>query len=53
MPGLCLVKGGRDHGSFGKKSVNYPERTVAIRPEPVRAEQGEGRGALRAAKFSG
>ena len=29
------MTGGRNHGSFGQKDVNYPERTVAPRPDPA------------------
>jgi hypothetical protein len=36
----ALVTGGGNHGSFGEKNFNYPERTVVLRPEPVRAEPG-------------
>jgi hypothetical protein len=33
-----------------KENFNYPERAVALRPEPVREERGKGRGDCRAAE---
>jgi hypothetical protein len=35
-----------NHGSFGKKNLNYPERTVVPRHRPVRQSRGDAAASL-------